>query len=277
MIYKIVSDSSSNLTGYNGGVAFTSVPLHIIIGDRDFADVEGASPLSMQKALDEYKGKTSTSCPNTDEWIQAFGREADVIFCITITSVLSGSYSSANTAKDIYESNNPGKKVYVVDSLSTGPEIALIIEKLNALISEDKDPDEIYAAIKEYMQHTHLFFSLASLNNFARNGRISPILAKGIGLLGVRVIGKAVAGNLKPTGKGRGDSKAIPQLVQLMKESGYKGGRVIIAHSHNHEGAISLKNYIMEQFGVFNGFIHENRLLCSYYAEPQSLLLGFEA
>lgn len=276
MKYIIVSDSSSNMYSNNSDVAFSSVPLHVIVGQEDFADIEGTSTDSMQNALKNYKGKTSTSCPNTDEWINAFGTDADVVFCVTITSVLSGSYASANAAKEIYEEMYPNKKVYVVDSLSTGPEVALIIEKLNELILAKKAPHDIFNEVENYKEHTHLFFSLASLNNFARNGRINPILAKGIGILGVRIIGKALEGNLKPLGKARGDSRSISRLIDHMKECGYKNGKIIIAHSGNPEGAIELKKHIEEQFGHFNGYIQENRILCSYYAEPMSLLLGFE-
>lgn len=277
MKYIIVSDSSSNISSCGSDVDFSSVPLHVIVGQEDFADIEGTSTDSMQIALKNYKGKTSTSCPNTDEWIQAFGTDADAIFCVTITSVLSGSYASANAAKEIYEEMYPDKHVYVIDSLSTGPKVALIIEKIRDLILEGKSHQDIYNEVLNYEKHTELFFALASLNNFARNGRINPILAKGIGILGVRIIGKAFDGNLKPMGKARGDSRSISQLIKHMVEAGYKNGKIIIAHTGNPEGAIELKEHIEEQFGQFNGCIQENRILCSYYAEPMSLLLGFEA
>lgn len=276
MKYKIVSDSASNLVNLDSDIAFESVPLHVIVGDQDFADVNGVDTASMQNAIDQFNGSTSTSCPNAEEWLRAFGEEADVIFCVTITSVLSGSCASAHAAKQMFEELHPDKTVYVIDSLSTGPEMVLIIEKLNNLIHSGKSPHDIYSRINQYMEHIHLFFSLASLNNFARNGRISPILAKGIGVLGIRIIGRAAEGNLKPAGKARGDKKSILQLVNHMKNCGYKNGRVIISHSGNPEAARELKDYIASQFGVFNGIIQENRILCSYYAEPMSLLLGFE-
>ena len=91
----------------------------------------------MQENLSSYKGKTSTSSPSPHEWENAFG-DADVVFCITVTSSLSGTYNSAVIAKDIYEQNHAGRKVYVLDSLSTGPEIALFIEKIAELVRDKK-------------------------------------------------------------------------------------------------------------------------------------------
>lgn len=46
-------------------------------------------------------------------------------FVLPLQVPLSGTYNSAVIAKDIYEQNHAGRKVYVLDSLSTGPEIAL--------------------------------------------------------------------------------------------------------------------------------------------------------
>ena len=148
MKMKIVADSSANLLSLPD-IDFGVVPLHIIVGEND------------------YKGKTSTSSPSPHEWENAFG-DADVVFCITITSSLSGTYNSAVIAKDIYEHNHTGRKVYVLDSLSTGPEIALFIEKIAELIKAGFAPDDIYKTLLEYKDKTHLYFSLASLNNFAK-------------------------------------------------------------------------------------------------------------
>lgn len=153
----------------------------------------------------------------------------------------------------------------------------MFVEKINELASKGMEASDIYDRMCRYVKHTHLYFSLASLNNLARNGRVNPILAKGVGLLGIRIVGKASdEGNLQPMHKGRGDKKAIEHIINSMKECGYKHGRTIIAHNANPEGAETLKRRIEESFGQFNGFIHKTTGLCSYYAEPQSILIGFE-
>lgn len=276
MKYKIVSDSASNLTSL-AEVPFASVPLHIIVGEHDFCDDENLDLSLMQQTLSAYRGKTGTACPSPNTWIEAFG-DADAVFCVTITSGLSGSYASAMAAKQIFEEEHPDRAVHIIDSLSTGPEMALIIEKLRSLILSDMEHAQIAKEMAAYCKRTHLLFSLASLDNLARNGRVNPLVAKGIGLLGIRVIGKASdEGTLQPLNKRRGDKKAIENLIEHMKELGYKGGKVIISHTGNLPCAEELKTRILAEFGKFNGFIHENRGLCGYYAEPMSVLLGFES
>lgn len=276
MKYKIVADSSADVLSLTQ-VAFSNVPLHIVVGEQEFVDDENVDLKKMQEALTKHKGKTSTACPGPEDWITSFGG-AENVFCVTITSGLSGSHASAQVAKQMYEETNPGKCVYIIDSLSAGPEITLIVEKLQEMILAEEEPQEIYRKIIEYKKRTHLYFSLASLDNLAKNGRVSPILAKGVGLLNIRIVGKASdVGQLQSLDKCRGQKKGFQSIIKHMKEHEYADGKIIISHNNNTSGAEELKQMIVEEFGKFRGYIHETRALCSYYAEPGSLLIGFEA
>ena len=272
--YQIVSDSASDLLEL-ADINFSTVPLHIVVDGTDFAD---DARLSVPNLLDKLRnGKSSTTaCPSPDDWITAF-HDADRVFCVTITSGLSGSYNSAVIAKDIYEEKHPDRKVYIIDSLATGSKMVMLCEKLRELILAGHDAEEIYRQIKEYNEHCFLYFALASLDNLARNGRVSPILAKGIKILGIRIVGTAsTEGMLEPLSKCRGDKRSIPAIIEYMKEKGYQGGRVVITHNGNHEAAMELKRQLKTTFGTRSGEIHRTRGLCSYYAEPGSVMLAFD-
>ena len=93
MNYKIVADSSSDILTLDG-ISFESAPLKIITDAREFVDNAELDVPEMLEFLKSYKGKSHTSCPNAGEYIEAFG-DADAVFCITITSNLSGSCNAA--------------------------------------------------------------------------------------------------------------------------------------------------------------------------------------
>jgi fatty acid-binding protein DegV len=138
--------------------------------------------------------------------------------------------------------------------------------------------EKIYEEIISYMKHTHLYYSLASVHNLARNGRVNPILAKGLGILGIRIVATASPeGTIQTLDKCRGEKKAIKRFIEHMEEKGYTNGKIVIAHNMNESGALELRDRIIEKFGSFNGYIHKTTGLCSYYAEPESILIGFEA
>ena len=199
------------------------------------------------------------------------------VFCVAITSGLSGSYNAACIAKEMYETEHPGRRVFVIDSLSAGPELTLLVEKLEELIIAGKSFEEICAYMPEYQKKTGLLFMLESLNNFAANGRVSPAVAKIAGVLGIRIVGKASdAGTLEPTDKCRGEEKSLKTILKHLKESGLKTGKVILAHCLNEPAANTLKNMIETDLPGVAVKIGKNLGLCSFYAEKGGLLVGFE-
>ena len=272
---KIVADSSANLMELKN-VAFDAAPLKIITAEREFVDDRDLDLNEMIHFFKTYKGRSRTSCPNTEDWLTAFG-DAEDIYCVTITSGLSGSYNAACVAKDLYESEHPGRRVHVIDSLSAGPELTLIVEKLEELIGEGKSFEEICAYMQSYQQQTGLLFMLESLNNFAANGRVSPAVAKIAGVLGIRIVGKASdVGTLEPTDKCRGEAKSLNAILAHLKESGLKTGKVQLAHCLNEPAANTLKKMIESEFPAVTVKIGINLGLCSFYAEKGGLLVGFE-
>lgn len=275
MKYKIVADSAADMTELEGNVAFSYVPLHIIIDGRDYTDNAELDTDVLQEAL--LMGKSSSSaCPSPEDWLDAF-EGADNVFCVTITSGLSGSFASAEVAKGIYEERHPDRKVYLIDSLATGSKMALLCHKLRELIEQELDPEEIYRQIMAYHQRSHLYFALASLENMAKNGRVNPILAKGLQVLGIRIVGTAdEEGHLKPLGKSRGDKRTVAALVGHMRGCGYHGDPIVITHHNNAAAAAALRDTIVSEFGTQQVDILQTRGLCSYYAEPGSIMVGFD-
>lgn len=272
---KIVADSSANVLELQN-IPFAAAPLKVITNEREFVDDDALDVDAMVSWFDSYKGKSKTSCPNPSDWLQAF-EDADEVYCVTITSGLSGSYNAACIAKQMYEEANRSKRVHVIDSLSAGPELVLIIEKLEEYIQQELSYDEICEKIEAYKQQTGLVFMLESLKNFAANGRVSPAVAKIAGVLGIRIVGKASdKGTLEPTNKCRGEAKSLSTLLSNLKAFGLSKGKVRIAHCMNEGAAQELKRMILAELPYVEIRIHSCRGLCSYYAEKGGLLIGFE-
>ena len=118
---------------------------------------------------------------------------------------------------------------------------------------------------------------LESVKNLANNGRVSPFIAKAVGILGFRIVGKASdKGELEQLGKYRGEKKALAAIVQNMKRAGYSGGNVRIGHCKNEKAAVRLKEAIQENYHNAAIQIYRSRGLCSFYAEKGGLMIGFE-
>ncbi len=276
MTYKIVSDSAANLQQLKSDIPYAKVPLTISTEERDFVDDETLDVNDMLVYLKEYKGKSGSACPGVAAWLEAFG-DAENVFAVAITSGLSGSYNSACVAKREYETAHPGRKVHVIDTLSAGAGMNLVIEKLEELIKQGKVFETICEEVKSYMARIGLLFSLESLKNLANNGRVSPVVAKLAGTLGICVVGKASEqGTLEQLSKCRGERKTLLTLYKYMKELGYAGGKVWIDHCLNSNAAEQVKNMILADYPGAGVEIDITRGLCSFYAEMRGMIIGFE-
>lgn len=275
MNIRIVADSSANLRTIEAE-NLISVPLTIRTDEKEFVDDASLDINAMTDYLAGYKGKSGSACPSSQDWYDAFG-DAEYVFAVAITSNLSGSYNSARVAKEQYEEEHPNRKVCLIDSLSAGPELKLIVEKIQELHAQGLSFEEICDAIAEYQKKTHLVFMLKSLTNLANNGRVSPAVAKIAGFLNIHVVGIASAvGTLEQKEKARGEKKAITTMKKIMTDLKYAGGKIRIDHCFNLEGAMQLKELILEAFPNADVKIGENYGLCSFYAEKGGILTGFE-
>lgn len=275
MRYQIVSDSSSNVFQVEGA-SYTTVPMKIIAGEKEYIDTPQLDLARMVTDLKAYKGKSGSSCANAQEWLEAFG-DADMVFGVTISKNLSGSYNAAQQAARDYEEQNPGKRAYIFDSLAAGPQQAFVIEKIAELANQGLDFDAIVEQVRDYHNHTHILFCLESLTNLARNGRINPAVAKIAGVIGIRVCGDAKGGQITPVHKPRGAKKATAILVDMMKERGFADGMQLrIAHCFGEEQAQALADATLAQFPNTRVTIEPTTALCSFYAEAGGLMIGFE-
>ncbi|MBE5753157.1 MAG: DegV family EDD domain-containing protein [Clostridiales bacterium] len=273
---KIVADSAADVLSM-GDMPFAVAPLKMISKVGEYVDDCNLDVEKMIDDLDKNDDKVTTSCPSEYDWLERFD-DKKYVFCVTITSGLSGSCNAALLAKKEYEEKYPDRKVCVVDSLSTGPEMKLILEKLQELILAGEDYQSICEKIAEYQKRTGLCFMLQSLKNLKNNGRVSGFMAKIAGILGLRFIGVASAqGTLEQVAKSRGDNGTLNKILETIKVRGYKGGKIRIGHCRNVSLAQAFKRLLETEYQNLDVEIYPLRGLCSFYAENGGLLVGYES
>jgi len=197
---------------------------------------------------------------------------------VTISSNLSGSYNAACIACEEYMAEHPGRKAHVFDSLSTGAEMHLIMDKVVELAKQGKEFEEIVDFVMNYkVNNLGLLFNLESMQNLANNGRVSHLVAKAAGLLNIRPLGIASEiGTLEMLEKPRGEKKAVSSAYRVMLEQGYKGGKVYITHCMNPSIAGNMKKAILADFPEAQLDVYSLGGLCSFYAEKGGMIVGFE-
>ncbi|WP_289100812.1 DegV family protein [uncultured Catenibacterium sp.] len=272
---KIVADSSCDIWELNG-VDFAVAPITISTDNKHYVDNQELDVHLMSEELAKYKGVSHTACPSVGSWLDCY-EGYDEVFVVTLTGAMSGTYNSAMTAKGIYEEENENVKVHVFDSLSTGPEMRLLIEKLKEMIEEDLPFEEIVEKGQDYLKHSRLFFALKSLHNFAMNGRVSKTVASAIGVLNISIFATASEeGTIQQISKCRGEKKVVKSMIEHLEDAGYHGGKVRISHADNLKLAHNVRDKILELYPHADIIVYPMGGLCTYYAEIGGLLVGCE-
>ena len=275
MRYQIVSDSSSNIFRMEG-VSYTTVPMKIIAGDQEYVDSEALDVRGMVDDLKAYKGKSGSSCANAQEWLEAFG-DADMVFGVTISRNLSGSFNAAQQAARDFAEEHPNSKIHIFDTLSAGPGMAMVAEKIHELVEKGLPFEQIVAQVREYQNHCHILFCLESMNNLARNGRVNPAVAKLASVLGIRACGDAQNGQIVPTQKPRGQKKATETLAAMIRERGFRDDSWLrIAHCFGETQARLLIDTLKKDFPNARYTVEPTGALCSFYAEEGGLMIAME-
>ncbi|MBQ0001182.1 MAG: DegV family protein [Clostridiales bacterium] len=281
-MYHIVADSGCDIFELAGAPSFATVPLTISTDKDHFLDDKTLNTHAMIEHMLAYKGRSFTACPSTEAWMKAFdlpdGSAPEELFIVTLTSGLSGTYNSACVAKDMYLELHPETKAYVVDSLSVGPEMVLILEKIRELKNAGCSFEEVCEQIRKYQEGTRLFFAFKSLHNLAENGRVNKLVAAAAGVLGISVCGTASPeGEIQQTGKARGDKHVVSSFLKSLEEAGYKGGKLRISQTENEKLAEKIRAAVVETYPSADVQINPVRGLCAYYTERGGVVLGMEA
>ena len=280
MKYGIIVDSGCDLEHIECtkecAISFCRAPLKLQVGEKIFVDDFALDVQQYMQELTDYPGKSGSAAPSPGEWYDAY-KTADEVFAITITGTLSGSYASAMTARNILLEEVPDKKIHVIDSKSAGPELTLLVMKLQEFMKQGDSFDNIVTKITDYQNKTHLLFVLESLDSLMKNGRISKLEGGMAGILGIKILGCASKeGTLAVLEKCRGKLNAYQHMIKEMAKKGYHGSKVIISHCFNQEKAEYIKEQIQKLYPKSHITIMATSGLCSYYAQRGGILLAFE-
>mgnify|MGYP000492424178 FL=1 len=279
MTWKIIADSGCDfreMANLAKDTQFESVPLTIQVENEIFIDDKQLDIDLMMEKMYASSAASKSACPSPDDYLKSF-EGADKIFVVTITGTLSGSNNSAQVAKKIFLEEHPDAQIHVIDSLSAGGEVDLLVTKLNELIQQDLSFDEVVEVISRYQEKTKLLFVLAKVDNLVKNGRLSKLLGTVVGLLNIRMVGEASkTGTLELLQKARGQKKAIKAAFDELLKAGYAGGHITIAHRNNEKFIEQFSELVREKFAQASIEVLPTSGLCSFYAEEGGLLMGYE-
>ena len=279
MNWKIVVDSGCDLKSVDNlpaNIAFDYIPLTLHVENTDYIDDADCDIPRMMEHMYAYKGKSSTACPSPEDWASRF-RDCDCCIAISTSSGVSGTCNTARLGREMALEEDPNRRIFVVDSLSIGPEMTLLVEETIRFIQEGLSYEEVCKAIQKYNLRTKLCFMLSSVDNLVKNGRLNRLAGATVNVLGIRLVGIASeVGTLQLESKCRGFKKAAAEIMRIIKKDGFKGGKIIIGHVFNEIEAKVIASSILSEFPKCPLRIMKLGAICSFYAENGGMIISYE-
>jgi len=278
MQWNLVSDSSCNqlsLETPDENIRFSTVPFAIRVDGVEFLDDDALDCGKLVDAMVNCRETSETACPSPEAWRTQFERPGNVI-ALTISGALSGSYNSACAARELVLEKEPDRNIAVIDTRSTGPEMTLLIRKLQEWIAAGIDFESVVCKARRYLESTRIIFALSSYNNLIQNGRMNRfvgMLAHKLGIWGVGI--GSETGTIKIRKIARGSRRAVEVILEDMVERGKHGAAVVIDHCENPEFARKLEAALLARWPHLEVTVRGTRGLCSYYAEKNGVIVGY--
>lgn len=240
MRYKIVIDSCGELTEtLKNDPHYVNVALELDVDDYHIMDDESFDQAEFLRKVKESPNCPKSSCPPPARFMDAFGKDTEHVYMITLSAQLSGSYNSAMLAKELYEEqmDTEGRKgctkIYVFDSKSASIGETLIGMKIQEYEEAGIPFEQIVEKVESYIADMNTFFVLESLETLRKNGRLSNLKAALATALNIKpVMGSTDIGSIQQLGQARGMNKAMESMVEKMLAVTKNCEEKVLAISH---------------------------------------------
>ena len=214
----LVTDSTACLGAQLvAGLAVEVVPLHVVVGGREFAEGVDIGAAEVAAALRSFT-PVSTSRPAPQAFLDAYeraaARGADAIVSVHISADMSSTLGSAKLAA----AGSP-VPVTIIDSRTMGLALGYAVVAGAELAEAGASAAEVAALVEARVAESSVVFYVDTLEHLRRGGRIGTANALLGSALGIKPILAVRDGHIVPVEKVRTASRAIARLEELAIEA----------------------------------------------------------
>lgn len=222
------------------------LPALINFGDKSYVDRE---EINLKEMLDKIEKEgilptTAQITPNRfEEYFRKALDEGYKVVAVLMSSNMSGTYNSANIAKEMIGSDD----ITIIDTQVITSAQGFFVLKACELRDKGLSPEEIKAEIEKMIPRMNASLCFESLENLVRGGRISKTAGVIGTALGLKVIIGFEDGMMVAKDKVRGSKKVIKKIISEFESSNPdKNEPVILIEIESPEIKGELKKYLDE-------------------------------
>jgi DegV family protein with EDD domain len=213
----IVTDSTADLPAdLCASRGISVVPLTVTLDGQSYLDGVEISAEQFYQRLSASSGLATTSQPSPGRFVETYGRlleEHDAVVSIHISARLSGTLASAQQAAAQLETN----RIHLVDSEVVSMPLGLLTLAGSALAGEGRPATEVRARLESLRTELRTYFTVATLENLRRGGRIGRASALVGSVLQVKPVLTIRDGEVTPLERVRTLDRALARIAELAR------------------------------------------------------------
>jgi DegV family protein with EDD domain len=226
------------------------VPLQVVENGRSMPET-GVDLRDLYARLPDLKVLPTTSAPSPAEFAHAFARavdRGDDVLAVLISSKMSATFQSAETAASMIRERYPGARIELVDSESNSMQEGFAVLAAAECARDGGDLARCAAAARATTTRTRFLFAPRSLEYLARGGRISGAARLLGSALGIVPILTAANGTTGVAGVVRTHPRALARMAERMRADVGRSGirRAVVQEIADEEGAARFARELIE-------------------------------
>ncbi|WP_300410659.1 DegV family protein [Lagierella sp.] len=271
----IVADSGCDLSEeIKKRLNIEIVPFNIDIDGESIMDTPDVDKKSFMKKMRKSSNPVRSAAPSPNLFMEKF-KDFKEILVITISQKLSGTYNNAVLAKNMFL-EEVDAKIHVFDSKSASSGETAIAMKIQELMDQNFNFEEIVTEVEDFISNMKSYFILDDFDNLIKNGRMSKITGTIAKFLSFKPVMQGVDGEIQVFAKTRGQLNALNKLVEAIgMEKKLDDRNLVISHCEALETALKLKKAIEQKYKFKSIQIVETGLLASVYANRGGIVVCF--
>ena len=219
MAVQIITDSTSDLTEQEQReLNVHMLHMRVIFEDGVYTDGVDITKEQFYEKQAQAKILPKTTQVNPQEYCDAFEpllENGDEVVAIIMSSRLSGTFQSAQIAKDMAKG---GERLHLVDSLNVTIGEGLLVREAVRMRDAGATGAQIAAALEELKHRVRFVAFIGTLKYLKMGGRISTSTAVLGTMLGISPVVAIVDGEVKSVGQVRGKQKILSYTLDFFRE-----------------------------------------------------------
>lgn len=253
---RICSDSTCDLSEEIADrYGITIIPLHILLGEREYRDRIEISQDEIFRWADENKTTPKTSAVSYEDAegiIKPIVDAGDEAILFTISGFMSTTFNVFNM---VAEDLGAKDRVHVIDSMNLSTGIGLLVVEAAIMAKEGYSAAEIIREVEWLRPKVRASFVIDTLTYLARGGRCSSVAALTGGLLKIHPKIIVTDGSMEVSKKYRGPIKKV--VMDYVKDMHYallgaRPARVFITHTSSDRELVGEVRDYLESLNYFD-------------------------